>query len=117
MNIETKRPGAHAFVALEVAIQIVAGLREVVAIVRRHDADLARQIVRAGSSIAANVAEGSRRQGKDRLHCFRIAAGSAAETQAHLRIALAWGWVQRTQIESLLGQLDRELGLLWGLTH
>ena len=122
MPTENKRTGAHGlvthqFVALEVALQVIERLRPVVMIVRRQDADLARQIVRAASSIAANVAEGNRRIGKDRLHSFRIAAGSADETVAHLRVALAWGYVQGPQVESALQVIDRELGLLWGLTH
>jgi hypothetical protein len=46
---------------------------------------------------------------------FRVAAGSAAETRAHLRVAHAWGWVESTDIEPALEHLDRELRLLWGL--
>src|SRR4051812_50086684 len=58
MTTETKRPGAHQFVALEIALEIVAALRDAAGVVRRHDVDLARQIVRSASSIAANVGEG-----------------------------------------------------------
>jgi four helix bundle protein len=117
MTNETKRPGAHQFVALEIALQIVIALRDAVALVRRHDVDLAKQIVRSASSIAANVGEGRRRVGRDRLHFFRIAAGSAEETRVHLRVALAWGWLRADQVEPAFGLIDRELGLLWGLTH
>ena len=117
MTTETKRPGAHQFVALEVALQIVVALREAVGVVRRHDVDLAKQIVRSASSIAANVGEGRRRVGRDRLHFFRIAAGSAEETGVHLRVALAWGWLRADQVEPAFALIDRELALLWGLTH
>jgi len=75
------------------------------------------QIVDAASSIAANVEEGNRRTGRDRLYLFRVAAGSAAETRAHLRVALAWGWVDPNHIEPALKSLDRQLALLWGLTR
>ena len=69
------------------------------------------------SSIAANVGEGSRRVGKDRLHFFRIAAGSAEEARAHLRVALAWGYLRDEQVEAALRLIDRQLRLLWGLTR
>ena len=119
MTTETKHPGAHKFVALELAIEVVAGLRDVVEVIRKRDrdTDLARQIVRAASSIAANLAEAGGRQGKDRLHHFRIAAGSAAETRAHLRIAIAWGYLLAEEVSASLALIDRQLRLLWGLTH
>jgi four helix bundle protein len=94
MTTKTNRPGAPRFEALELALEIIVSLREVVAAVRRHDARLANQIVAAASSIAANLSEGNRRVGRDRLHLFRIAAGSADETRTHLRVALAWGFVR-----------------------
>ena len=117
MTTETKRTGAQPFVAYEVALEVIADLRDVVRVIRAHDAKLSQQIVAAASSVAANLAEGNRRVGRDRLHLFRIAAGSAAETRAHLRVALAWGWVEGGEVEPAFKLLDRELGLLWGLTH
>jgi four helix bundle protein len=78
---------------------------------------LPQQIVASASSVAANLAEGHRRTGRDRLHLFRIAAGSADETRAHLRVALAWGWVSEAQVRPALRLLDRQLALIWGLTH
>jgi four helix bundle protein len=117
MTNETKRPGAHQFVALEIAVQIVVALRQAVGLVKQHDVELAKQIVRSASSIAANLGEGRRRVGRDRLHFFRIAAGSAEETRVHLRVALAWGWLRSGQVDETLALIDRELALLWGLTH
>jgi len=104
-------------VALEVGLEVIRSLRDVVAMIRRRNVKLAEQIESAASSVVANLAEGNRRYGKDRLQFFRIAAGSANETRAHLRAAEAWGWVSQEQIEAPLRLLDRELGLLWGLTH
>jgi hypothetical protein len=62
-------------------------------------------------------AEGRRRAGKDRLHAFRIAAGSADEVVAGLRLAEAWGHLQPEVLGPALATGDRLLGLLWGLTH
>src|SRR4051794_5020753 len=117
MTTETKRPGAHKFVALELAIEIVAGLRDVVGVIRKHDTEVAKQIVRSASSVAANLAEAGGRQGKGRVHHFRIAAGSAHETVAHLRVAMAWGWIQQREVDGVLGLLRREQAILWRLTH
>jgi hypothetical protein len=46
-----------------------------------------------------------------------MAAGSAEETRAHLRVALAWGWVEPDRINTVLGSIDRVVALLWRLTH
>src|SRR5690242_264351 len=94
MSNNTKTTGEPTFHALEVAIEIIGSLRSIVVGVRRHDAKLAQQIVASASSIAANVAEGNRRSGRDRVNFFRIAAGSADETLTHLRVAAAWGFIQ-----------------------
>jgi four helix bundle protein len=86
-------------------------------VIRRCEPSVATQIVRAASSVAANLAEGIGRQGKDRMYFFRIARGSAEETRAHLRVALAWGWVRAEQLETSLSLIDQELAMLWRLTH
>src|SRR5262245_55089503 len=117
MNTDKKPTGAQPFVAFEVALEMIVSLRDVVARVRRHSSRVADQLVDSASSVAANLEEGNRRVGKDRLHLFRVAAGSAAETRAHLRVAIAWGWIQPAEVERSLALIDRELGLIWGLTH
>jgi four helix bundle protein len=117
MTNEPKRTGDRKFIAFENALRIIDSLRGVVVIVRRHDRGLAQQIVSAASSVAANLAEGNERVGRDRLHLFRIAAGSAAETRAHLRVALAWRWIGQADCAASLALIDEELAMLWRLTH
>jgi four helix bundle protein len=117
MNDETKPTGAQPFMAYEVALDVIRALREVVPVIRRHHPKLADQVVDAASSAAANLAEGNRRAGRDRLHFFRVSSGSTAEVRAHLRVAEAWGWVQARDIALALALIDRELGLVWGLTR
>jgi four helix bundle protein len=95
----------------------VESLKDVVTRIERKDARLAKQILASASSISANLAEGSRRKGQDRLHLYRIAAGSAEETGAHLRVAKAWGWVTPSDINRPLAMIDRQLAMLWRLTH
>lgn len=81
---------AARFQAYEVALEMVAALRPTVEVLARRDHSLADQVRRASNSVVLNIAEGSRRMGKDRLHFYRIAAGSAAEVQAALEVARAW---------------------------
>ena len=103
------------FDVYDVSIQLIQGLRPLVAKLEARDRDLANQLRRAGSSIALNVAEGNRRAGKNRTHHFRIAAGSAAEVGAGLDVAHAWGILETP--EPVLALLDRVRAMLWKLTH
>src|SRR5579884_1432586 len=105
------------FEALQLTLDAVAALRSVCAAVAQHDRDLASQLRRAGSSMPLNVAEGARRQGRDRLQHYRIAAGSAAEARTALQVARAWGYVDGEPVELADGLLDRVLAILWRLTH
>ena len=105
------------FIAHEIALQIVRALRSVVDRIARRDPALADQIRRAASSVILNVVEGNRRVGQDRLHLFRIAAGSAAEIDGAIEVATAWGYVEETAVIEAKALVDRELGLLWGLTR
>jgi four helix bundle protein len=67
-------------------------LRPVVAKLRQHSADAADQVERAASSIVHNLAEGSRRSGRDPKRFYAMAHGSANEILGALDVADAWGW-------------------------
>ena len=108
----TQKP-TYRFVALEVALEMIRQLRAPLVVIKTHDADLARQIRRAASSVPLNIAEGNRRAGRDRAHAFRVALGSADEVMAGLRVAEAWGYL--TSDEAVAETLDRLMGILWGL--
>ena len=105
------------FDVYEVAVELVAALRAPVAAIAARDPDLARQLRRAASSVPLNISEGNERRGGDRLHHFRIAAGSAAETVAALRVATAWGYADGDALASALALCDRVKAMLWRLTH
>ena len=105
------------FQAFEVALEIVRSLEESMAVLERRDPDLARQLRRAAASVPLNVSEGNRRRGKDRIHLWRVAAGSADEVVAALRVAEVFGYVQAAGTARSLALCDRVLAMLWRLTH
>ena len=105
------------FQAFEVALEIVRSLEQSLAVLDRRDPDLARQLRRAAASVPLNVSEGNRRRGKDRIHLWRVAAGSADEVAASLRVAEAFGYVQAAGTARSLELCDRVLAMLWRLTH
>ena len=107
----------NRFEALEVAKLVIAALRSLVAKIRAQDSGLADQLKDAGTSMVLNLGEGSRRQGRDRLQHYRIASGSAEESQVALEVAVAWGYLETLEVEAALALLDREGAMTWRLTH
>ena len=117
LEATTKEVLMKRFEVYEMALQMVSALRPAVERIRLHDRDLAQQLKRAGSSVPGNIAEGARRAGQDRLHHYRIAAGSAGEVRSHLAVAMAWGNVDQATVTPALSLLDSILAILWRLTH
>ncbi len=105
------------FIALKVSIEVIAALRPIVEALGRLDAGLADQIRRAATSAALNLAEGAKRNGKDRPHHYRVAAGSAAEVRAALAVAAAWGHLDATTHAALDVPLDRQAAVLYRLIN
>ena len=101
----------------EVSLDIIRGLRPIVERLARKDPALAKQIRDAANSIPLNLREGRRRLGKDRMHHWRIGAGSADEVRAALDAACAWGDVDDASAGAVLQLLDRELAMLHKMTH
>ncbi|HMI92861.1 MAG TPA: four helix bundle protein [Polyangiales bacterium] len=117
MENKTKATGAQPFVALELALEVIRSLRPVVEVIRKRSPKIADQIVASASSTAANLAEGNGRHAGNRRYHFQVAAGSAEETPAHLRVALAWGWIEPHHVTETMTLIDRQLAVLWRLTH
>ncbi|MGE0326793.1 MAG: four helix bundle protein [Polyangiaceae bacterium] len=72
-------------------LETITAIQPLVAEITRRDADLGRQLKRAQSSIALNVAEGAYSQGRNRQARYHTALGSARETFACIEVALAVG--------------------------
>ena len=97
------------------ALDLIRALRPVVVQLRTYSPEAADQVERAASSVVYNLAEGSRRSGRDPRRFFAMAHGSAGEIRGALDLAEAWGWpIESERARELL---DRELALLWGLSR
>lgn len=104
--------GFHAYKAALGLMKLLGSLHGAV---RAADRNLADQIRRAGSSTVLNLAEGAGRRGRDRVHFYAIALGSAREVRAALEVARAWGMIgAEPEVDSLI---DRVCAMLWRLTR
>ncbi len=103
------------FSAYEVSLELVAALRAIVPLIKRHDKDLADQLTRAATSIVLNLGEGNQSAKGNRMKHCAIAHGSASEVRAALRTAAAWGWIDAASAAP--DTLDRLMALLFRLNH
>jgi four helix bundle protein len=78
---------------------------------------LADQVVRAASSVPANLSEGHGRSGRDRLYHWRIAYGSAKEVDCHLRLLVHAGAIDPKGAELAQGLFDQVRAMTWRLLH
>jgi len=74
---------------------------------------LADQVIRSASSVPANLSEGHGRSGRDRMHHWRIAYGSAKEFDSHLRLLMGAGAIDSTRAESSLEFFDDVRAMTW----
>ena len=116
-EIASQRRRNIAFEVLELSYELIENLRDPWRVLRTKDPSLAKQLRDAANSIPSNLAEERRRTGKDKIHFWRIAAGSADEVQSHLREAKAWGDVKDSLLEVPLELVDRILAMTWKLTN
>ena len=101
--------------ALSVMIGTVASMRGVVEVIDGKDKDLARQIRRAASSVALNLAEADGSDRGNRRARLHNALGSAREARTGLQLAVAWGYVGNDEVVSVDAQLDRVAAMTFGL--
>jgi four helix bundle protein len=100
-------------VALEAAAETLALVKKVPAPFR----SLADQVIRAASSVPANLAEGHGRFGRDRMNHWRIAYGSAKEVDAFVRLLATSGSIEAERAAAALELFDRVRALTWKLIH
>ena len=100
-------------VALEAAASTLALVRRVPAPFKT----LADQVIRSASSVPANLSEGHGRTGRDRMHHWRIAYGSAKEVDSHLRLLIHAGAIDKTRANTALELFDRVRAMTWRLLN
>ena len=99
----------------DVILEVVGELRPVMGQIERYDADLARQMRRAASSVALNVSEGMYSRGKNRGARYHTAMGSMRETLSCIEVSEALGYVQGVDA-GLIDSIDRVVATLTKLT-
>ena len=95
----------------------MTAVRPVIELAEGRDRNLGDQIKRAAASIPLNLSEGAQRTGKDRENHYRIAAGSAAELQTAIIIAVGWGYVSEKAAMPALELVSRVRAMMWRLMH
>jgi len=95
-----------AGIALKLALRAPAPLKSI-----------GDQVIRAASSVAANLAEGDGRTGRDRVHHRRIAYASAKEVDCHLRLLLEAGVIAADRATAALALFDEVRAMTWRLLH
>jgi four helix bundle protein len=104
-------------IATEKAIEAAASAISLVKRVPAPLKSIADQVVRSASSVPANLAEGHGRSGRDRIHHWRIAYGSAKEVDVHLRLLVGVGAIDAAQAEKSLNLFDDVRAMTWRLIN
>ncbi len=95
-----------AGIAISLVLRVPAPLRS-----------LADQVIRSASSVPANLSEGHGRSGRDRIHHWRIAYGSAKEVDTHLRLLVGTGAINASKAGTAIRLFDAVRALTWRLLH
>ena len=115
MAYDTQKP--HTLDAHRLAVESAALILRLVGNTPRKLSELADQLTRSAVSVAANLAEGAGRSGKDRNYHWRIAYGSALESRSHLELLHFISAVDEAQSRKALELLDRVCAMTWRLLH
>ena len=78
---------------------------------------IADQVIRAANSVAANLAEGQGRIGRDRTHFWRFAYASAREVDSHLQLLARAGAVDSRRAARALEGFDEVRAMTWRLLN
>jgi four helix bundle protein len=100
----------------EKALTAAGGLREILPVVHKRDRSLFDQIHRAMNSVVLNIAEADGNDAGTARARFASACGSAKEVRAGLQLAVAYGYVPDTKVESVDIALDEVCAMSWRLS-
>ncbi len=104
-------------IATEKAIEAAAAAISLVKRVAAPFKSIADQVIRSASSVPANLAEGHGRSGRDRIHHWRIAYGSAKEVDTHLRLLSATRAINGSHADQALQLFDEVRAMTWRLLN
>ena len=105
------------FDALDMSFQVLEQLIPIETKIRRHNRSLGKQLADASESISLNLGEGRDRKGGDQRRHYEMAAGSAGEVTAALRIALLKRYITRDEHAAIDAPLDRVRAMLYKLVR
>ena len=111
----TVNPQRNPLRVLDLALRAAGTTITLVESVPRKFKSLQDQVIRSASSVPANLAEGSGRAGRDRIHHFRIAYSSAKEVDVHLRILAGAGVIDQAKTDEAMELFDRVRAMTWRL--
>ncbi len=94
-----------------VVLEFISALRPLLAQIERRDRDLGRQLRRASSSVALNIAEGMYSRGELRTARYHSALGSMRESHSCLEVAQAFGYVRALDC-TMAERVNRIIGTL-----
>jgi len=94
-----------------VVLEFIGSIRPLLAQIERRDRDLGRQLRRASSSVALNLAEGMYSRGQLRTVRYHTALGSMRESWSCLEVALAFGYVRELE-GNVVASANRIIGTL-----
>ncbi len=96
-----------SLVVADLSIELVEKLHPLMPRIKARDKSLADQIHRAASSVALNVGEAEYSDPGNRRARFYTAAGSAGETRAAVRLAVATRIITRVEGDPITALLNR----------
>jgi four helix bundle protein len=103
----------HRATALELMMDVMPAIRQLVVAITKHDRNLADEAKRAATSVVSNHAEADGVRGGHRRERIQTAQGSLTELRSQLKLAAAWGYVPREQIDRVDAYLDRVAAMTW----
>ena len=98
------------------ALQAAAGLRPVIAGLKKRDRHLFDHVNRAMNSVVLNIAEADGNDAGTAKARFASACGSAKEVRAGLQLAAAYGYVPSSKAATVDTTLDEVCAMSWRLS-
>jgi four helix bundle protein len=109
----SRAPKNPSLIAYEKALEAAAITVTLAMRVPAPIKSIADQVIRAASSVPANLAEGHGRCGRDRLHFWTIAYASAKEVDTHLRLLAQTKAVDADRADEALSTYDEVRAMTW----